>query len=73
VHESLAEIQTPSHWNLIGRSTSFPSQAVIAQQYYSATFDLIALSFPQGKTRLFSNTLFFKFLLFKKLCNSKIV
>jgi hypothetical protein len=29
VHDSLAEIQTPSHWNLIGSSIADPSQAVL--------------------------------------------
>jgi hypothetical protein len=35
------EIQTPTHWNLIGSSMTAPAACVIAQQYSSATFILL--------------------------------
>jgi hypothetical protein len=37
VQGSRVEIQTPAHWNLIGRSVTAP-QPVIAQRYSSAIF-----------------------------------
>jgi hypothetical protein len=43
------DIQTPTHWRMIGRSITAPPP-VIAQQYSSTTF--IALSFHSSKEKL---------------------
>jgi hypothetical protein len=53
------EFQTPSHWNLISRSTTAPVACVIAQQYSSAT--VVSLRFHPRKENcgtLFKTTLF---------------
>jgi hypothetical protein len=38
VQGSPVEIQTSTHWSLIGRSMTAPHACVIAQQYSSTTF-----------------------------------
>jgi hypothetical protein len=38
-----AEIQTPTHWYLIGRSMTAPPPCVIAQQYFPST--LVSMRF----------------------------
>jgi hypothetical protein len=35
-----ADVQTPTHWNLVGRSMTTPSPCVIAQEYSSVTLTL---------------------------------
>jgi len=35
--DSLVEIRTPTHWNLIGRSMTDPATRTIAQQHSSTT------------------------------------
>jgi hypothetical protein len=63
---SPADIQTPAHWNLNGRSMT-ASPPVIAQQYYSATL-VSSCSFRQGRIQM----LFFYFLETAKVWNCQV-
>jgi hypothetical protein len=51
VQGSLVEIQTPTHWNLIGRSMNRPASCVVCQQYSSTTFIFISLRFHSRKEK----------------------
>jgi len=78
VHESLAGIQTPSHWNLIGRTTAAQSQAVLPSSILPPLS--ISKRSHSRKEKLgcfqklyFLNSFFLKNRLTLNLCNSKIV
>jgi len=65
-----AEIQTPTQWNLIGRSLTAPP-TVVAQQYSSATFACLRFRFHKEKSDAFQKFYFFLVFTFESYVKSE--
>jgi len=52
-------ISTPSHWNLIGYSTTVQFACIISQQYSSATFISLCFPYQKGKFGMYFKSVIF--------------